>query len=91
MKPTQKKLRVEIYGEQEQLSVLMMFLRKLEFLGNIGSTRTLHLWYDGDGGARLQVYFPDVKGKIPVRGYSDLEDGEDETWDQEENYKFFID
>lgn len=86
-----KKLRIEVYGKENQLHVLMMFLRKLEFLGNVGSTRTLHLWYDGDGSARIRVNFPDVKNKIPVIGYSNLKDGEEETWDKEENYKFFID
>ena len=85
-----KKLRIEVVGEESQLVVLMKFLRKLEFLGNVGSTRTLHLWYDGDGAARLKIDFPDIKGKITVDGFDDLKDGEKETWDKEENYKFYI-
>lgn len=66
MKVENKKLRVEIIGEDEQLQKLAYFLRLVEYLGNVGSTRTLKLWVDGDGAARLHVNFPDIKDKIEV-------------------------
>lgn len=59
-----KKLKIEVIGYEDQLKPLAHFLRQMEYLGNIGATRTLHLWVDGDGSARMKVNFPDIKGKI---------------------------
>lgn len=53
-----KKLNVEIIGEEEQLSQLAYFLKLVEYLGNVGATRTLKLWIDGDGTIRFKVNFP---------------------------------
>jgi len=61
-----KLLRVEIEGYEDQLNTLAIFLRKIEYLGNVGSSRTLSLWVDGDGSARLKVRFPDMKEKIEI-------------------------
>lgn len=61
-----KKLRVEIIGYEDQLNTLAIFLRKIEYLGNVGSSRTLSLWIDGDGDARLKVEFPHMNEKIPL-------------------------
>lgn len=61
-----KKLRVEVVGYEDQLNTIAVFLRKIEVLGNIGATRTLKLWVDGDGAARLKMIFPDMEEKIEI-------------------------
>ena len=65
-----KKLRIEVVGYENQLNVLAIFLRKMEYLGNIGSTRTLSLWVDGDGAASLKVNFLDMPEKIEIDKYA---------------------
>ena len=60
------KLRVEIIGQKEQLEKLAYFLRLVEYLGNVGASRVLKLWIDGDGAARLKVIFPDFIEKVEV-------------------------
>lgn len=61
MKKENKKLIVEIIGREEHLQTIANFLRIAEYLGNIGSTRTLSLWIDGDGAARIKVNFIDTE------------------------------
>ena len=61
-----KLLRVEIEGYEDQLEKLAYFLRIVDYLGGVGASRTLHLWVDGDGAARLNVNFPDMKEQPKV-------------------------
>ena len=61
-----KELLVEFTGEENHLNDLAYFLRLIEYLGNVGATRTLKLWIDGDGATRIKVNFPNMKDKIEV-------------------------
>ena len=61
-----KKLRIEVIGYEDQLQKLAHFLKLAEYLGNIGSTRTLKLWIDGDGATRLKINFPDMEDQPKI-------------------------
>lgn len=53
---------------EEDLATLVQFLKTVEHLGVVGSTRTLSLWVDGDGAGQMHFDFgtTDVKDvKIP--------------------------
>ena len=50
-----------IEGGKEELDELERALWYVMFLGKIGSSRTLVLWVDGDGSARLKISRTDGK------------------------------
>jgi hypothetical protein len=56
----QKTLKIEATGREENLNVLINFLRMVQYCGDVGSTRTIELWVDGDGAARMNFDFPEV-------------------------------
>lgn len=57
MKQEKKKLCVEITGYEDQLNTMARFLAFMQYCGDVGASRTLSLWIDGDGAARLKVDF----------------------------------
>ena len=66
------KLKIEIVGTKKQLAVMVSFLKKLDYLGNTGSTDTIHLWCDGDGARRIKVIFPEIKKDIPIKSSNEF-------------------
>lgn len=52
-----KKIAITVEGYPEQLSTLVHFLMTIEKLGALGASRTLKIWVDGDGAARLRFHF----------------------------------
>lgn len=77
MNREKKVMNVKISGYEDQLWQLAIFLRKIEYLGNVGSSRTLHLWVDGDGAARIKCEFPEL-GDVEVDTKALSEGGERE-------------
>ena len=73
-----KKLKVEIVGGEAQLNVISNFLRQIEYLGDIGATRTLKIWVDGDGSGQIKVKFPTISEKLEPRK---IERESEEKWD----------
>ena len=45
----------EITGKPHQLSEIEGFLGAVQYLGDVGASRSLKIWIDGDGGARLKA------------------------------------
>lgn len=57
---------MEISGSEEQLNIIAGFLAAVQWLGDAGASRTLSLWVDGDGGARLKTVFPDMENRPKI-------------------------
>lgn len=55
-----KKIKLEVTGTEKHLATFVQLCRTLDYLGNVGSTRSVHVWFDGDGAARLD--FSDEHG-----------------------------
>ena len=75
-----KYMMIRAEGFDDQLAVLAQFLKTVQHCGSIGHTTTLHLWYDGDGAARMKFDF----GEVDVSGVEVPAEGKD-------GYKFYID
>jgi hypothetical protein len=45
----------EITGKSNQLDILERILGRMEALGNMGSSRMIRIFVDGDGAVRLKV------------------------------------
>lgn len=43
-----------ITGYPEQLDIIEQMFNLMNYCGKSGASRTFNIWYDGDGGARLQ-------------------------------------
>lgn len=51
----------KITSDISNLDELEKVLNCIEFLGNIGASRTISLWIDGDGNARFNIERTDKK------------------------------
>ena len=52
---------VIIRGREEDVNTVLKLLRHMEYLGNVGASRNLHVRVDGDGVGRIHV--TDENGK----------------------------
>lgn len=59
-------LNVKIEGKPEQLVKIAAFLKAVAILGSYGASRSLQIWVDGDGAARLKVDFGTVEVLNPL-------------------------
>ena len=57
---SQSKLDLTVIGGKEEIKELLFVLSKIQWLGMIGSGRTIPVHVDGDGSARLKFYIKDV-------------------------------
>jgi len=81
MNKEKMRLKIEAFGEKKQLKKLASFLRTIQHLGNVGSTRTLKLWIDGDGATRMKFNFPDIKNQDEISFLNvDSEDKKEKPW-----------
>lgn len=46
---------VTISGREEDVATVLRLLRHIEYLGNVGASRNLLVWVDGDGCGRIHV------------------------------------
>lgn len=46
---------VRIIGFPEHVNKMLNVLRLIQFFGDIGTSRTIKIWVDGDGAARMKV------------------------------------
>lgn len=49
-----KKINLEIVGDENTILEFIALCAKLDLLGSVGSSRTIPVFYDGDGSARLR-------------------------------------
>lgn len=61
LKQKEEKREYIISGKPHQLDLLEEFLKMIEYCGNIGASRVLELFVDGDGSARLNIKRKDKK------------------------------
>ena len=54
------KLDLTVIGNEIEINELLFILRKIEWCGNIGASRTLPIHVDGDGSGRLHFYVKQV-------------------------------
>ncbi|MCP4410065.1 MAG: hypothetical protein GY807_20440 [Gammaproteobacteria bacterium] len=59
-------MKVELIGEGGDLIKLAAALRSMEYFGNIGASRDISLFIDGDGAGQVKVVFPDFDEELPV-------------------------
>jgi len=57
---SQSKLDLTVIGGKEEIKELLFVLSKIQWLGMIGSGRTIPVHVDGDGSARLKFFVKDV-------------------------------
>ena len=50
------KLDLVVTGSNEEIKELLILLRKIQWCGRTGSSRTIPIHVDGDGSARLDFY-----------------------------------
>lgn len=73
---------LKVSGNPEHLAQFLQICKTLEYLGDVGATRTIKTWFDGDGGARLNFDSDDFDLKtIPALPAKD--DGSDYSVDFE--------
>lgn len=46
---------ITIRGREEDVATVLRLLRHMEYLGNVGASRNLLVWVDGDGCGRIHV------------------------------------
>lgn len=46
---------VTISGREEDVATVLRLLRHMEYLGNVGASRNLLVWVDGDGCGKIHV------------------------------------
>ena len=49
-----KSVNIKVVGEERELLQFLSLCAKMDFLGSIGSSRDIDVFYDGDGSARLR-------------------------------------
>ena len=55
---------LKIYGEDKQIIQFLELCKKMEYMGNIGSSREIPLFVDGDGIGRLRFDCGNFKADI---------------------------
>lgn len=73
---------LKVSGNEEHLARFLQLCKTLEYLGDVGATRTVKAWFDGDGAARLNFDSEDFDlGTVPPLPARD--DGSDYSVDFE--------
>ena len=58
------KLDLTVVGGAEEIKELLLVLGKIQWLGMIGSSRTIPVHVDGDGSARLKFFVKNVPKEL---------------------------
>lgn len=51
---------IKVTGREDHLTKFIQLCKTLKYLGSVGSTRTIKVWFDGDGAARLNFDYGDT-------------------------------
>jgi hypothetical protein len=71
----------KIIGSKETLDNIERFLRYCEYLGNVGSSRTLKFEADGDGNFRPKIKGIHKENEEAINNLcSDMKQGKSEIW-----------
>ena len=57
-------VNLKVYGDEKQITQFLEFCKKMEYMGNIGSSRVVPVYVDGDGRGRLRFDFGNFKAEI---------------------------
>jgi hypothetical protein len=83
MAPPQKVYAdVRITGFPEHVNKMLNVLRLIQFFGDLGTSRTIKIWVDGDGAARMKVERLDGE-KMP--------EVTQKTVGESDEFKFYLD
>jgi hypothetical protein len=80
-----KFLDIRISGEDEEIRELLIILRKIEWCGDVGAGRSMPIYIDGDGSARLSFEYKNGDELKPIselvkldkKALDKVSDGED--------------
>ena len=59
-----RSVQLKIYGDDAQILQFLELCKKMEYMGNIGSSRLVPVYVDGDGRGRLRFDFGNFKADI---------------------------
>lgn len=63
------RVTLTLEGNESTVKEVVALLRHISYLGNVGSSRYIHIFSDGDGAAQLNLYFNGEK--VPPKSIKD--------------------
>jgi hypothetical protein len=70
-------IEIKVTGNSEDLSAFIELCKKIEYLCNVGASREIPVYVDGDGSASLQFDFKDTKVEFDKKQFEkELDSGD---------------
>lgn len=70
-----KHITIKVTGREDHLTKFIQLCKTMQYLGSLGSSRTVQVWFDGDGSARLNFDYTDTDARdVSILGDNPLEE-----------------